>query len=124
MKTKTLIISFLVVSLLGAFTLKANAQKTDTAPGVILFNCFDYSKDPKDTTLIADETTLTYTKTGAKIISFSESAFKAISLKWGDEFKSITIRYKTDRHGKYKEYSMYMSTELANNIKQWAKKNL
>jgi hypothetical protein len=103
MKAKVLITVFLIISLLGAFTLKANAQ---------------------DSTLIADETNLTYTKTGAKIVSFSESAFKAISLKWGDEFKSITIRYKADRHGKYKEYSMYMSTELANNIKQWAKTNL
>jgi len=103
MKTKTLIIAFLIASLLGAFTLKANAQ---------------------DSTLIADETTLSYTKTGAKIVSFSESAFQAISLKWGDEFKSITIRYKTDRHGKYKEYSMYMSKELANKIKSWSKTNL
>lgn len=100
---QVLIISFLIVSLLAAFTLKANAQ---------------------DSTLIADETTLTYTKTGAKIVSFSEAAFKAISLKWGEEFKLITIRYKTDRHGKYKEYSMYMSKELANNIRNWSKKNL
>jgi phosphopantetheinyl transferase (holo-ACP synthase) len=103
MKTKFLIIAFLLFTLLGAFALKANAQ---------------------DSTLIADETTLTYTKTGAKIVSFSEAAFKAISLKWGDEFKSINIKYKTDRYGKYKEYVIYMSQELANNIRQWAKKNL
>lgn len=104
MKTRLLIISFLIVSLLGAFTFKANAQ---------------------DSALIADETTLTYTKTGAKIITYSESAFQAISLKWGEEFKSIGIRYKTDpKYGKYKVYAIYLSTELANNIKQWAKNNL
>lgn len=61
MKSKVLIIAFLIVSLLVDFTLKANAQNA---------------------TLIADETTLTYTKTGAKIITYSESAFQAISLKW------------------------------------------
>lgn len=101
MKTKVLIIAFLIVSLLAAFT--ASAQ---------------------DSTLIADETTLTYTKTGAKIVMFSEDIFQKISLKWGDQFKSITIRYKTDRHGRYKEYVIYTSQELANNIRQWAKKNL
>lgn len=100
MKAKVLITAFLIIAVLGAFTLKANAQ---------------------DSTLIADETNLTYTKTGAKIVSYSESAFKVISLKWGDEFKSITIRYKTDR---YKEYSMYMSEELANKIQLWSKTNL
>lgn len=103
MKTKVLIIAFLIFTLLGAFALKASAQ---------------------DSTLIADETTLTYTKTGAKVVTYSEAAFKAISLKWGEEFKSINIKYKTDRHGKYKEYVIYMSHEVANNIKQWAKKNL
>jgi len=103
MKTKVLIIAFLILSLLGAFTLKANAQ---------------------DSTLIADETNLTYTKTGAKIVSYSELAFQAISLKWGDQFKSINIKYKTDRYGRYKEYSIYLSTELANKIKEWSKTNL
>lgn len=103
MKAKVLIISFLIVSLLGAFTLKANAQ---------------------DSTLIADETNLTYTKTGAKIVSFSEATFKIISLKWGEEFKSIIIRYKTDRHGRFKEYSMYMSNDVANKIKSWCITNL
>lgn len=70
MKTKVLIIAFLIVSLLGAFTLRANAQ---------------------DSTLIADETTLTYSKTGAKIITYSESAFQAISLKWGAKVLSRSV---------------------------------
>lgn len=102
MKTKVLIIIFLIVSLLAAFT--TNAQ---------------------DSTLIADETNLTYQKTGAKITTYSETIFQKISLKWGDEFKRIIITYRTDKkYGKYKEYAIYTSHELANNIKQWAKKNL
>lgn len=104
MKTKFLIISFLIFTLLGAFALRANAQ---------------------DSTLIADETTLTRQKTGAKITTYSEDIFQKISLKWGDQFKRLIITYKTDKkYGKYKEYAIYTSHELANNIKQWAKKNL
>lgn len=113
MKTKVLIISFLIVALLAAFTLKSNAQ------GTIV-----YAKWSQDSILIADETNLTYTKTGAKIVTYSESVFKDISLKFGDQFKAIHIYYKKDRHGPYKEYQITISTELANNIKEWAKTNL
>jgi len=135
MKTKTLIIAFLIVSLLGAFTLKAHSQhiQLQQRPNINSIQRITPTDEQwkSDTTiaakneLIADETTLTYTKTGAKIISFSEAAFKAISLKWGEEFKSIRIDYKTDKkYGKYKQYTICLSTELAKNIKQWAKKNL
>jgi hypothetical protein len=105
MKSKLLILSFLILSLLGAFTLRASAQ--------------DSTK-----TLLADETWLTYTKTGAKIISYSEQAFKDISLKFGEQFRSITIKYKKDRNGPYKEYAIYLSQDVANNIRNWAKTNL
>lgn len=74
--------------------------------------------------LLADETWLTYLKTGAKIVTSSEDIFQKISLKWGDEFKSINITYKKDRHGRYKQYSIYCSEQTGNNIRQWAKKNL
>lgn len=105
MKIKALIIGLLILSLLGAFALKAHAQ--------------DSTK-----TLIADETWLTYTKTGAKITSYSEFAFKDISLKFGEQFKRISIVYKSDRHGPYKEYSIYLSQGIANKIQEWAKTNL
>jgi hypothetical protein len=84
MKTKVLIIAFLILSLVFAFAFKSRAQS-------------DSSK-----TLIADETWITYTKTGARIISYSEQAFKDISIRFGEQFKSITIKYKTDRNGPYK----------------------
>ena len=91
---------------------------------IILLSIGSVSVKAQDSTLIADETNLTYTKTGAKIVSYSELAFQAISLKWGDQFKSIHIYYKNDRHGSYKEYVIYLSTELATNIRSWAKTNL
>lgn len=108
MKTKVLIISFLIVSL------------------CLAFSHISYSQDRTDSSkvLIADESWLTYTKTGAKIITYSESAFQAISLKWGLEFKAIHIYYKKDRNGPYKEYQILISQETGNNIKLWAVKNL
>lgn len=113
MKTKLLIISFLILSLLGAFSMKAHSQINASK-----------AADSAIYRLIADETWLTYTKTGAKITSYSEQAFKDISIKFGELFKSITIRYKSDRHGPYKEYVIYLTQDLANNIETWAKTNL
>jgi hypothetical protein len=108
MKTKAVIIAFLIVSLICAFAFTSHAQcATDTSK-----------------TLLADETWLTYTKTGAKIVSYSEQAFKDIALKFGERFKSIAIKYKTDRNGPYKEYAIYLSQDVANNIRNWAKTNL
>lgn len=117
MKTKVLIIPFLIVALLAAFTLTSKAQ-------CCVIKMVGAGHIVQDSTLIADETNLTYTKTGAKIVTYSEAAFKDISLKFGDQFKAIHIYYKKDRHGPYKEYQITISTELANNIKEWAKTNL
>lgn len=69
MKAKLLITAALIFAL--AFTSSAQCT-TDTSK-----------------TLLADETWLTYSKTGAKITSYSESAFTDISLKFGDQFKRI-----------------------------------
>lgn len=101
MKTKALIISLLIVSLLGAFTLKA-----------------------QDSTLIADETTLTYTKTGAKITCDNETVFGELFKTHGTIFKRFTCTWKTDRHGRYKHYVVYLAKEDAQLIVNWAKTNL
>lgn len=128
MKTKVLIIAFLIVSLLGAFTLKAKAQiapnsfhKSSGTPSDIGRSI---ATSIIDSTLIADETNLTYLKTGAKLVTYSEAIFQKISLKFGDQFKAIHIYYKKDRHGPYKEYQITIPTELANTIKEWSKTNL
>lgn len=108
MKAKVSIITFLIVSLICAFAFTSHAQcSTDTSK-----------------TLIADESWLIYSKTGARIMTYSESAFKDISLKFGEEFKRISILYKKDRNGAYKEYNIYLSKETATNIQEWAKTNL
>lgn len=125
MKAKILISAFWIICLLLAFAFKGHSQSPMQT--IKELNKIGIDTDTtviKIETLIADETWLTYTKTGAKVISYSESAFQAISLKFGETFKSINIKYKTDRHGPYKEYVIYMDQQVANNIKQWAKKNL
>ena len=108
MKAKLLIIGFLIVCLICALAFTSHAQcATDTTK-----------------TLIADETWVTYSKTGARITTYEESIFKDISLKFGEQFKSIAIKYKTDRNGPYKEYNIYLSKEVATTITNWAKTNL
>lgn len=103
MKTKRLIVSFLLVSLLGTFSLKANAQ---------------------DSTLIADETTLNYTKTEAVIKCYNETVFNELFKTHGTLFKRFICTWKTDRHGRYKYYVIYLSKGDAEIIILWAKTNL
>lgn len=101
MKSRLLITAFLIVSLLAAFAAHAN-----------------------DSTLIADETTLTYTKTGAKIITYSHDVFIKLSQRWGAEFKSVNKQSNHDDFVTTNNYIIYVSKATGNNIRQWAKKNL
>lgn len=120
MKTKVLIVAFLIVSLICAFSFPGHSQAyKDNIP---LMSSIGDTLNSK--WLIADETRITNTKTGARIMTYSESVFKDISLKFGEEFKRISILYKKDRNGPYKEYNIYLSKETATNIQEWAKSNL
>lgn len=74
--------------------------------------------------LIADETWITRTKTGAKIQCYNESVFYDLLKSHGTLFKRFTCTWKTDRHGKYKEYVAYLSYEDAQLISKWSKTNL
>lgn len=108
MKQNFLIVAFLIFSLLGGFALKANAQD-----------------NPKpEPVLIADETTLNETKTGAKIISFSEIIVEKIRFKFDKQIKRFQWKWAKDRHGSYKHYEILVDREVANQIKEWAKTNL
>lgn len=105
MKKNILISAFWIITLLFAFYLKGNSQA-------------------KDSILIADETTLTYTKTGAKINCTNESVFNEIFKSHGTLFKRFTCTWKTDRHGRYKDYVIYLNKDDAQLIVNWAKINL
>lgn len=104
---KIAIIAFLIVAQIGAFYLKAHSQVS-----------------PSDTLLLADETTLTYNKTEAKITCDNETVFNELFKTHGTLFKRFTCTWKTDRHGRYKHYVAYLSKGDAKIIQSWAKINL
>lgn len=105
MKKNILISAFWIIALLFAFYLKGHSQN-------------------KDTILIADETTLNYTKTEARIHCTNESVFNEIFRSHGTLFKRFTCTWKTDRHGRYKDYVIYLNRDDAQLIVNWAKINL
>jgi len=111
---KFLIILFLVAALIFAFAIKPKAQERDKCPSIV----------NSDTILLADETTLTYTKTEAKITCDNESVFNDIFKTHGTLFKRFTCTWKTDRHGRYKHYTVFLSKGDAEIIRGWAKTNL
>lgn len=105
---KLLIVVLLIVAQIGAFYLKAHSQVAH----------------PADTVLLADETTLNYTKTEAVIKCSNESVFNDIFKTHGTLFKRFSCTWKTDRHGRYKYYVVYLSQGDAEIIRNWAKTNL
>jgi len=105
MKKNLLIIVFLVISLMGAFTLKASAQDSTKV-------------------LLADETTISYIKTVAKIECCNESIAKVILQKWEQLITRYNCTRKKDRHGVYKQYNIYLNKDDAQLIVKWAKINI
>lgn len=110
MKTKLSIIALLILALLGAFTLKANAQdRPFVAP-------------PPE--LLADETTITYTKTEAKVETVNDSVFLDLLKSHQQLFKRYTCTWKHDKKETYKLYVIYLNKDDAAIIVKWAKTNL
>lgn len=105
---KFLIVLLLIVAQIGAFYLKANSQVAH----------------PTDTVLLADETTMNFTKTEARINCSNESVFNELFKTHGMLFKRFTCTWKTDRHGRYKYYVIYLSQGDADLIIKWANKYL
>lgn len=118
MKQKLLIVAFWIFTLLGAFALKATAQnsthKTDTIKSY-QFTTVD---------VLADETSITDTKTGAKIVCSNDKIHFKLYEKWQHTFKRYSWVWKKDRSGPYKEYTITVSQKDGNLIKEWAKNNL
>lgn len=123
MKKNILIIALLIAALTGAFSLKANSQYSNKLSNVITIKT-DTVYDQPNQTLIADETTLTYSKTEAKIHCSNETVFNKIFRTHGMIFKRFTCTWKADRHGRYKDYVIYLNKDDAGLIVKWAKTNL
>lgn len=105
---KFIIVLLLIVAQIAAFYLKSHSQVAH----------------PTDTILLADETTMNYTKTEARINCSNESVFNEIFKTHGTLFKRFTCTWKTDRHGRYKYYVVYLSKGDAEIIQTWAKTKL
>ena len=117
---KIAIITFLIAALTGAFYLKSHAQLPS-----VKFVCPNVTGGFRyDTILLADETTLSYGKTEAKIVCDNEKAFNELFKSHGTLFKRFTCTWKSDRHGRYKHYVAYLSNGDAQIIQSWAKTNL
>jgi hypothetical protein len=131
MKAKAFIIIGLLLALTFAFCSITHAQERDKCPSqTAVYGTNEGNiaqtvcKDSVDKELIADETWLIRLKTGAKIQCYNESVFYDLLKSHGTLFKRFTCTWKTDRHGRYKEYIAYLSEGDAEIIKQWAKTNL
>ena len=120
MKKNTIIIALLIIALISAFSLKSNAQTKKTSPWLYM----DTIRDISRAELLADETTLTETKTGAKIECSNDKVHFKLYEKWQHVFIRYSWSWKKDRHGAYKEYSITVSKKDGDLIKEWAKSNL
>lgn len=117
MKQKLLIVSLLAIALAGAFSLKANAQ-------LIQKMQYGIELDKPKPDVIADETTITETKTGARIECSSDTVHFKLYQKWQHCFIRYSWSWKKDRKGPYKQYSITISKKDAELIKVWSKDNL
>ena len=125
MKKNILIIVLLLVSLLMAFCLTSKAQYDPyDSKGFECKNSNVVYKDKPKRSLIADETYLTYTKTGARIVTYSYSIFKDLSKNFGCSFERLLTHKMKDGGRLYKKYTILVSTDVGDTINEWAKQNL
>ena len=120
MKKTVLIVLFWIISLIGAFTLKSNAQTKENAPWLYS----DTTREVGRLELLADETTINYTKTAAKIECSNNIIHSKLYEKWQHAFVKYSWIWKKDRHGPYKQYTITVSKKDGDLIKEWAKTNL
>jgi len=117
MKKNTIIVLFLAIALIFAFSFKSNAQ-------LIQKMQYGIELDTSKPEVIADETTINDNKTGAVIKCSNDTVHFKIYQKWQHAFKRYSWVWKKHRHGIYKEYSITVSRKDGELIRVWAKNNL
>ena len=88
---------------------------------------YDSNTEEIDTSkveLIADETTISYLKNQAKIECDNEVIATKLLFTFQQLFTQFVCKWKTDRHGRYKHYIIYLNKQDSELIKEWAKTNL
>ncbi len=108
----SIIILFLLLAELGAFSLKAHSQEFGLKPDT-------------STVLLADETTLSFTKNEAKIETYNDKIFIKLFIRYSQFLTHFTAHWKVDKRGNpYKQYLLYINKEDANTVIEWTKTNL
>lgn len=74
--------------------------------------------------LIADETWITNTKTGAKIVTYSTAVYDTLLTKFSSLLDSVFVQIKHQNKETYKEYRLSVSKQAGVTITNWAKLNL
>ncbi len=123
MKSKAIIISFLVIAQIGAFALISYSQNK---PATKHFGntSLPVNKTNDSVILLADETTLSYCKTEAIIVCDNETIFLKIHETHSQLFKRFTCNWKHTGKISYKHYVIYMDRGDSQILINWAKKNL
>lgn len=126
MKTKAIIIAFLIVAQIGAFALKSYTQERDKCPSGSYYvsNGHIVSHVKDSGILLGDETRLFHLATESKIICDNEKIFKKIHLTHSQLFKRFTCKWQRGSEGRHKHYIIYIDKADANILIQWAKINL
>lgn len=116
MKRNILIILLLSMSLL--LTLSSISQnKKDTFP---LYPNFPTGHP----ILIADETWITYSKTEAIFVTYSQSVFDTIYTKFTFSFLHPRVKGKFFQPKKLRKFTAYMRVDSALAVSNWCKTNL
>jgi len=75
----------------------------------------------KQAVLIADETTMTQLSASVKIETSNERIFKLITDKFGSILTGYSVKFKKDRAGAYKEYSIPFKNEYSAKVLEFVK---
>lgn len=111
MKRSTLIILLFIISC----SMPSKAQHCGSAAIILQYDT---------AALIADETYITYTKTGAFITTYSDSVFNELCGRFIDKFTKVKYP-RTLLSFKWKgRYKMYLSLDNAIMISNWSRLNL
>lgn len=106
---------YITIIILLLTSIFSKAQHCGSAAVILQYNT------PK---LIADETYITYTKTGAFIVTYSESVFNELCGRFINKFTQIKYRCKLLGIKWRNKYKIYLSTENGIMISNWSKSHL
>jgi hypothetical protein len=90
--------------------------------GSLLLICLGTFAQRGKPTPIADETSITETKTKYKVVTSSDEIYLKVMRKYRDSVDQVVMKpNKKDSKGKYTEYTVYFKLELKPQIEKFLK---